>query len=139
MKKRDPEATAKLLISVIGENAAIRMMEVKNFGGGAFDFPKSETGLGAQTFAALAEVVGMENAKRLCAHFGGERLYVPNLAGHYRQERNKNIVRKYNDNHNVRELMREYGLSDRSIWDILKNTDMTQTSQISRYVQESLF
>ncbi len=94
MTQRDPEAIVKLLISVIGESAAIRMMDVKNFGGGSFDFPKSETGLGAQTFAALAEVVGMSNAQRLCHHFGGERLYIPNLANQYRQERKKSIVRK---------------------------------------------
>lgn len=139
MTQRDPEAIVKLLISVIGESAAIRMMDVKNFGGGSFDFPKSETGLGAQTFAALAEVVGMPNAQRLCNHFGGERLYIPNLASQYRQERNKNIVKKYNGGSTVRELMREYGLSDRRVWEILKTTDMTQVNQISRYVQESLF
>ncbi|MFZ6872849.1 Mor transcription activator family protein [Undibacterium sp. Di27W] len=139
MTQRDPESIVKLLISMIGESAAIRMMDTKNFGGGSFDFPKSETGLGAQTFAALAEVVGMSNAHRLCRHFGGERLYIPNLANQYRQERNKNIVKKYNGGTAVRELMREYGLSDRRIWEILKNTDMSQVNQISRYVQESLF
>ncbi|MDP1980496.1 Mor transcription activator family protein [Undibacterium sp.] len=139
MTQRDPEATIKLLVSMIGEAAAIRLMDAKNFGGGSFDFPKSETGLGAQTFAALAEVVGMQSAQRLCNHFGGERLYIPNLAQQYRQERNKNIVTKYNTGSTVRELMREYGLSDRRVWEILKTTDMNQVSQLSKYVQESLF
>ncbi|MFZ6655643.1 Mor transcription activator family protein [Undibacterium sp. TJN19] len=139
MINRDPEATIKLIVSTIGEAAAIRLMDVKNFGGGSFDFPKSETGLGAQTFALLAEVVGMSNAQRLCQHFGGERLYIPNLAKQFRDGRNRNIVAKYNNGTTVRELMREHGLSDRQVWNILKNTDLTQSSQLSKSIQETLF
>lgn len=129
-------STVKMLISLIGEAAALRMMDVKNFGGGRFDFPKSEVGLGAQTFAALAEVVGMANAQRLCKHFGGECLYIPNLSNHYREERNRRIVTAYNAGSTVRELMREHEISDRWVHHILKTTDM---SDVGRGVQESLF
>lgn len=136
---RDPSATIKLLVSMIGEPEAIRFMDTKNFGGGNFDFPKSETGLGAQTFAALAEVVGINNAKKLCKHFGGESLYIPNLAQEYRQKRNINIVMKYNNGTSIRELMREHQLTDRRIWEILKTTDVNQRTVLSESVQESLF
>lgn len=137
------QSTVSLLIALIGENAARRMMKVKHFGGGSFEFPLSETGLGAAKFAGLAEVVGLANAQRLCKHFGGEKLYIPmeengELQAAIRKKRNQEMVNNYNSGMSVDELRRKYVLSDRQVRDILKKTDM-QPDTPPRVVQESLF
>lgn len=132
------QSTVNLLIALIGENAARRMMKVKHFGGGSFEFPLSETGLGAAKFAGLAEVVGLANAQRLCKHFGGEKLYIPKDTDTDLKKRNQKMVNSYNSGMSVDELRREYGLSDRQVRDILKKTDMQAVTQ-QRGVQESLF
>lgn len=132
------QSTVNLLIALIGENAARRMMKVKHFGGGSFEFPLSETGLGAAKFAGLAEVVGLANAQRLCKHFGGEKLYIPKDTDTDLKKRNQKMVNSYNSGMSVDELRREYGLSDRQVRDILKKTDMQPDTQ-QRGVQESLF
>ena len=132
------QSTVNLLIALIGENAARRMMKVKHFGGGSFEFPLSETGLGAAKFAGLAEVVGLANAQRLCKHFGGEKLYIPKDTDTDLKKRNQKMVNSYNSGMSVDELRREYGLSDRQVRDILKKTDMQSDAQ-QHGVQESLF
>lgn len=132
------QSTVNLLIALIGENAARRMMKVKHFGGGSFEFPLSETGLGAAKFAGLAEVVGLANAQRLCKHFGGEKLYIPKDTDTDLKKRNQKMVNSYNSGMSVDELRREYGLSDRQVRDILKKTDMQPDTQ-QRGVQKSLF
>ena len=132
------QSTVNLLIALIGENAARRMMKVKHFGGGSFEFPLSETGLGAAKFAGLAEVVGLANAQRLCKHFGGEKLYIPKDTDTDLKKRNQKMVNSYNSGMSVDELRREYGLSDRQVRDILKKTDMQPDTQ-QRGLQESLF
>lgn len=132
------QTTVKLLIALIGESAARRMMKVKHFGGGSFEFPLSESGRGAAKFAALAEVVGLTNAQRLCKHFGGEKLYIPQDADTDLRRRNQKMVHSYNSGTSVDELRREYELSDRQVREILKKTDMALDTP-QRGVQESLF
>lgn len=136
---RTPDATVQLLITLIGEAAATRMMDAQAFGGGAFTFPKSDIGLGAQSFAYLAEIVGTDKAQRLCRHFDGETLYVPKMSQYFRDQRNRRIVASYSSGVTVRELMREHGLSDRQIWTILKTTDMKPNRSLAHIVQGSLF
>lgn len=133
------EGTVKLLMQLIGEAAAQRMMKPQNYGGRSLEFPRNETGRGAAAFAALAEVVGVQHAHRLCKHFGGEKLYIPKLTQHYIQQRNRNIVNQYSNGMSVVELCKEHELSDRHIRDILKNTDMSVPAAMRETVQASLF
>lgn len=121
-----------VLLSLIGEKAAIRFMDSKHFGGAYLTFPKSAIGPGADTYAHLAEIVGEAEAKRLCTYFDGDSIYIPKLTKHYLQERNKRIVLAYNSGKNVRELVREFGLSDRRIWEVLKNTNLNQSTSLSQ-------
>lgn len=121
------DSTVQLLIRLIGENAAMRAMDGKNLGGARFRFPKSETGVGSQSFAYLAEIVGAEKAKVLCQHFGGDDVYIPKMTHMHIRAQHRRIVTAYNKGRSVRELVREFGLSDRHIWRILKNTDMTES------------
>lgn len=128
-----PDSTVKLLIEIIGEAAALRMMDAKNFGGMTVEFPKKEVGRGEQAFARIAEVIGHDNAKRLSDQFGGERLYIPNLHNHFIAKRNKKIVTSYNNGTSIAELVKEYEISDRWIREILKTTDMNNELQVNLF------
>jgi Mor family transcriptional regulator len=131
-------ATAELLIRVIGYNAAIVMMEPGHYGGKNYAVPKGELGRGEQTFAVLAEVIGMEAAKRLCGHFGGDCIYVPLLDKLHRAERDRGIVAAYNSGTSVWQLSSDNAMSERQIRNILKKTDMDESS-MSDGPQRSLF
>lgn len=131
-------ATAELLIRVIGYRAAIVMMEPHHYGGKNYAVPKGELGRGERTFAALAEVIGMEAAKRLCKHFGGDCIYVPLLDQLHRAERNRGIVNAYNNGTSVWQLSSDNAMSERQIRNILKETDMSE-SATNGGPQKSLF
>ncbi|MFC0349708.1 Mor transcription activator family protein [Undibacterium danionis] len=133
------EGTVQLLIRLIGEGAAMRMMDPKALGGARYAFPKKETGLGAQSYAYLVDVVGTENAKRLCEHFDGDDVYIPKMTEHYRHQRNVRIVNAYNNGTSIRELVRDFEISDRRVWEILKTTDMTKKDHHLDEGQASLF
>ena len=124
---------AKLLVGLIGDSAAIKMMDPAAYGGRTLDFPKGEVGRGEQAFAALAEIVGMDNAKRLCQHFGGDRAYIPRCDAQALAKRNYSIVAAYNGGTSVAQLVREHTLSDRHIRSILKDTDMSGSMQQSLF------
>lgn len=126
-------ANAALLIRIIGENAAIRLMQPGAYGGQTVDFPKGEVGRGEQAFAALAEVVGQDKAKLLCNHFGGDRVYIPSCNKQLLAKRNRGIVAAYNGGDSVAQLVRDNTLSDRHIRNILKNTDMSESAQKSLF------
>jgi hypothetical protein len=114
-----------LLGQVIGEKAARLLMHPGAFGGKTIAVPKVEVGRGEQAFYALVEVIGMDATERLCYHFGGERIYVPKGNRHQLIERNRNIVNAYDRGAHMHTLVSEFGLSDRRIRSILKETDMT--------------
>ena len=132
-------STIDLLVRLIGEGAAMRLMDGKNLGGARFRFPKNECGLGAQAFAHLSEIVGADKANILCKHFGGDDLYIPKMTQFHIHEQHRRIVRAYNAGTSMRELVREFELSDRHIWRVLKNTDMTVTPAIGTNPQANLF
>jgi Mor family transcriptional regulator len=136
MSAKLPE-TAVLLIRLIGNEAALRMMEPAHYGGKPFTVPKGEVGRGEQTFATLAEVVGQDNAMLLCRHFGGAVVYVPLLDKMHRDKRNRNIVASYNGGTSVWNLASENKISVRQVWNILKGTDMEEVGETSQ--QDSLF
>ncbi len=123
-------ATAELLIRLLGQPAALRMMDANTYGGRAFDVPKKE---GSQTYAALVDLVGADGTAKLCKQFGGDSLYVPRCDMIDLDRRNREIVTKYNAGTSVWNLSSEYVLSDRQIWNILKKTDMGVNTQSSLF------
>lgn len=131
---------AVLLIRLIGHEAALRMMKPSNYGGKVFEVPKGELHRGEQTFHALAEVVGIDNAHRIFRHFGGDRIYIPLLDDLWRHERNRKIVGAYNGGTSVWQLSSEHRLTVRQVWNILKHTDMSEnTENLMQHKQHSLF
>jgi Mor family transcriptional regulator len=128
---------AVVMIRMIGPDAAMRMMQSDHFGGKTITIPKGELGRGEQTFAALAEVIGADNVKLLCARFGGNDIYIPLLDKLRLAERNRKIVAAYNKGTSVSQLATANKMSDRQIRNILKTTDMTESTK--NIMQQSLF
>lgn len=104
------------VVRIIGMDAALKLVEA--FGGTSPRVPKS-----MYADHPIAAAIGIEPAIKLAQHYAGSDLYVPRCAAHLRALRDREIVR-LSDTISVDELARRYRLSDRSIWGILKRTDM---------------
>ena len=116
-----------LLHHLIGTEATRRLTSKSTFGGRNLPIPKREVGRGDRAFAALAEVIGTNATRRLCNHFGGESLYIPAGMKEILQDRDRRIVTAYNSGVTIHQLIAQFNLTDRRIWQILKKTDMTAT------------
>lgn len=68
----------------------------------------------------LSLLLVAEAATKLILRFGGTRLYIAKLDDPVRTRRNDEIIRSYEAGRSVARLAREYGLSERRIWEILK-------------------
>ncbi|MDE0434112.1 MAG: hypothetical protein OXH92_08885 [Bryobacterales bacterium] len=68
----------------------------------------------------LSLLLGAEAATKLIRRFGGMRLYIAKLDDPVRTRRNDEIIRSYEAGRSVAGLARQYGLSERRIWEILK-------------------
>lgn len=113
------------IIRLIGLPKTQRLVE--QLGGTSFPVAKAQTKLGQIRYELLAEVVGTTAADQLTAEYGGEVLYIPNCKAAARAARDAAIharfdqlVRELSSNEAVSLLAREYQLSDRRVWDILK-------------------
>lgn len=116
---------ARELAELVGLSKALLLAE--RLGGTTFPIPKRATKAGELRFSLLADVVGVDDADQLCKHYGGTNLYVPRCAGALRRIRDANIVAHFDKevgrrsaNEVVAELALSYRLSDRRVWDILK-------------------
>ena len=74
-------------------------------------------------------VIGSENLKRLCAHYGGASLYIPTLRHLERPFRDQQIWADACQGVPVHRLCQRYGLSDRQIRRILR-TQRTQDTSV---------
>jgi Mor family transcriptional regulator len=117
-----------LLHHVIGGEATRCLTMRSAFGGRNLAVPKGEVGRGDKAFAALSEVIGMNAAQRLCNHFGGEVLYIPAGMKEILRDRDRRIVTAYSSGLTVNQLVAQFNLTARRIWQILKQTDMTVIS-----------
>ncbi len=118
----------KLIAQLIGLSKAMRLVEC--LGGTTWPVAKGGNRAGESRHAALAEVVGDEAAETLAHHFGGDELYIPRCSTALRRLRDWEINDRFvagvragqSSNDLVSELAREFGLSDRRVWSILKQT-----------------
>ncbi|KUM02921.1 DNA transposition protein [Chromobacterium subtsugae] len=120
--------TVRLIAGMIGLPNTLKLVE--NLGGTTFPVSKKRSRLGEARYLALAEVVGVEAADRLCQHYGGDLLYIPRCASALRRLRDYAICeafdrlsRELGSNAAVSQLAQQHRLTDRRIWDILKRTD----------------
>ena len=103
------------MVEALGLSATLQI--VKAHGGTRLFVPKR-----AHAQHHLANLLGMEQARMLSQHFGGESLTIPRMANAMRTRRNREIVRRYDGGESVRVLAHAYHLTDRQIYTILGKT-----------------
>ena len=118
--------TKALLISIIGKQAAHTLMSTKAICGCSLAIPKSQIGLGQKTAEFLNETIGTEAANKLMFHLGGEKIYIPRDREGEITHRNRQIVQAYNQGQSVKDIAYQFAMSDRWVWQILKETDMSK-------------
>ena len=67
----------------------------------------------------LADVIGLEAYKKLIRHYGGNQLYIQQVDSVLKDLRDKELNEKF-DGSNYKELSREYGISEMTIREIVK-------------------
>ncbi|MBF0192097.1 MAG: hypothetical protein HQL99_13300 [Magnetococcales bacterium] len=97
---------------VIGVDGAFDL--VQEYGGTRIFVPRK-----MREHHKLVASLGMERARRLAHHFGGETLSVVRNAELLRRTRNRQIVESYNTGVGVRQLARDHALTERQIYSIL--------------------
>lgn len=108
------------VLEVIGEAATLQL--VKAFGGTTQRLPAIRN---ATDENDLAKVIGKEMLHKLIATIGASRyVYIPRCVDGLRNQRDREIVRRYADGDSVEKLALDNGLSDRQVWNILKKTEM---------------
>ena len=119
-------ASVQELVDLIGLDLAMKL--VRSLGGTTFPVPKRQTKLGELRFNMLADVVGVDAAGELVKHFGGGELYVPRCAKILQEKRDTEINQLFieacregkRSTDIVNSLARQYRITDRRIWYILK-------------------
>jgi len=110
----------------VGMPTAMRLVD--ELGGTSWEFAKGSNRNGLIRVAALADILGEDAARLLTQHMGGEKIYIPRCAEALRRLRDLGIHRQFEQevrkgvsaNAAVAALARENKLSDRWIWEILK-------------------
>jgi len=120
------ECTIKLpasldeVIEVIGESSTLQLINA--FGGTTQRLPAMRNAVEQHE---MAVIIGMEKLHQLIKAIGASRyVYIPRCADGLRQKRDREIVKRFSESNTVEQLAREYGLSDRQVWNILKKTEM---------------
>lgn len=82
-----------------------------------------------ESYQAVAEIVGIENALKLSQHLGGLYFYYPQLDSLLRKKRDERIQNEFNGcNH--RELARKYGLTESWIRTIVQRKPVYEQTDI---------
>lgn len=105
--------TMQELERVLGSFPALRLMAVH--GGGTISIPVT-----LNPKHRLAEIVGLDAMTDLVAHFGGELLYIPKPDKRALYLRNQIIIQRYNEAEPVKKIAKDYKLTERQVWRILK-------------------
>lgn len=109
---REPTTTYEMLLSLLGEKGALNMCEA--YGGHTIRIPKEIRSEGLKEIWHTR--FGKEGTDRLCAHFAGDRIYIPkNKAGQI-EDRNACIVSRLRDGITVRQVAEEFQLSERQVY-----------------------
>lgn len=116
------------LSELIGLDATLSMVE--HLGGLSFDVPST---LDAKNGKWLSNIIGIDNAKKLIAYYGGDSLYVNNCDALRIHLRNAALVSAIfakmetgtAQHRAIQETAPEFGITERRAYDILKQ--MTQT------------
>lgn len=102
------------LVAAIGLPATLRLVD--RFGGVRVYLPLPEH---MDATHPVAEAIGVEAARDLCALWPQERPYIPRAAQFLREERDRALVADSRD-HTVSQLARKYELTERAVYNVLK-------------------
>ena len=69
---------------------------------------------------AIADAVGMDGLKLLCAAFGGSSIYIPQFKELAKNRVYKCIYTEYNGN-NIKELAIKYDVSESTVYNIIRD------------------
>lgn len=123
----DLPESARNIARLIGMEKAMRLFEL--MGGVTIAIPKGNARYGQTRYKLLAEIIGENATDILTAEYGGEMLYIPNCKDALMRARDRDIQSRFEEliktglsaNKSVAELSRQYRLSDRRVWSILKS------------------
>lgn len=126
------------LMQVIGFDATYTL--VKRFGGINIPVGMAKTPAGKVLHARLSEEIGEDNAYKVSRIFGHQRfLWVPKCQDAMRELRNRKIraeldrltmrPHNYSMPTAVRTVALDFGLTERQIWYIAKETDIQEAEQ----------
>lgn len=124
------------LAEAIGLPATQRLVE--ELGGTTWTVAKGVRRLGVIRHAALVEVIGERAANIMVERWANVPLYIPRCAAALRRMRDLEINRQFEQgvregvsaNTLVAELARSNGLSDRRVWEILKQPGPAATGDL---------
>ena len=119
-------ASVRDLVDILGMDTVLKL--VRELGGTTFPVPKRETKQGELRYGLLADLIGEKAADLVVYHYGGGELYIPRCAKALQNNRDAEINNKFvqgcragsSSTDIVNSLAKEYRLTDRRVWDILK-------------------
>jgi hypothetical protein len=113
------------IIDVIGEGAALKL--VKEFGGTTVRLPAK---CNLSEDHPIARCIGLDLLTMLLKVIGGSRwLHIAQCSRGLLAQRNQEIVKRYSDGEKVRNLARNFHISDRQVWTILGSTAIDDSQQ----------
>lgn len=130
-----PESV-KQLVKLIGVESTFLL--IKSFGGTTFPVSQNKFKWGVVRYEMLAEVIGVNAADILTNHYGGSELYIPRCLEGMTEVRDRAIrteydritlVDKFSGNHAAMTLALKFKLSDRQVWNILKQADKSENPE----------
>lgn len=101
---------------------------VEKLGGTTIPVPLRASAIGEARYRRLCEIIGKDIARALCREYGGVALYIPNCRAAVMDARDAEIIavrdalakQGITEREIVERLARQYRLSDRQVWRILK-------------------
>lgn len=120
--------TARQLVRLLGLDAALNL--VRAMGGRTVRVPHGNTARGRAVLADLARCVGEDGARALAREYAATQLYIPRCTRAFAALRNAALARDHeqwsgqglSERGTVSRLSARYGISDRYVWRILKET-----------------
>lgn len=126
------------LVQLVGLAKAIEVVD--RLGGTTWTTTLGKTSRGKLHQAALEEIVGKDVADKISRTWIARGLYIPRCTAALRRLRDMDInahyveaTRHQSSNEVVNDLARRYKLSDRRVWDILKQPTVRNTDTPSLF------
>lgn len=103
------------IANIVGFDDTLKL--AKTYGGTRIHVP-----VDMNTHHKFATLLGMEQAQKMRAAFQGETIVIAQCTNYFKQQRNTEIIKQYNNNTSTHTLARENGLTERQIYTILSKT-----------------